>query len=275
MDRSATRAMWVWDTSIEESQDETKDLAEFCVVEGIRTVFYSVSGAPPERRESLASFASSMHSGGIEVHALFGDARWGLPGEHRRALDVARSIHAYDDEASPAEKLDGIQDDSEVYTLATWAFNPFGMLEGYLELMGRISRLSSGRLTLGAAVPCWFTDEVTGGGKCGGTGTLGERLLEVLDYVALMSYRDSAEGPDGTISMSLPFVEAAATAGKKAFVGQETQPGLVPPNISFHGMSEEYTRGEFAKIDAFFAGHPGYAGIAVHQYRSYRGLLGR
>lgn len=269
----AVTAMWVWDTKIENNADEVDLLRLFCEREGIRTIFYSVYEITVDRELTLRSLLRAMHRSSIEVHALFGKAEWGLSEFHNEPMGIVRQILAFNSLAPANERFDGIHDDSEVYALATWAFNPLEMLGSYLELIEGLSDLIGPDLKFGAAVPFWFTERSLSASACSRARTLAEEIFFYVDYVAIMAYRDRAFGQGGTIEISKPFIEIAGAAGKKAYVGQETQPDLNPSYMSFYGKPASYMRGEFKKIDSYFEGHSGYAGIAAHRYRTYRALL--
>ncbi len=241
----------------------------FCLRESVTEIFYNSNGFCVERWGSLNRLISQLTEKGIKVHALFGDNKWAMREYHQEALSLAGEIMKYNARFDEEFRFSGIHDDSEFYTLSLWALSPLELAAEYLVLIEKIREIIGDSMQLGAAVPFWFADGRISLESERGMKTLGELLFEHLDYVALMSYRDCASGPNGSISISEPFIALADRLRKRVYVGQETQHDLFPSFLSLHGRSPAQIRKEFEKIDFRFEKEPSYAGIAIHHYRSY------
>ncbi len=268
-ERKKSRALWVWDDSIEKNREEIERLAKFCLAESVNDIFYTSRGLSEKRWSGISTLISCLSKKGVKVHALFGESSWALREYHSDAISLIKQISLYNASFEEDCRFSGIHDDSEFYTLSLWALSPLAMAEEYLMLLQKIRELIGSSMQMGAAVPFWFADSRICLEHEPRMRTLGEKVMEKLDYVAIMSYRDSACGPNGSISISEPFINLGNELGKRVYVGQETQPGLFPPFLTLYGKSARQIRKEFEKIDSRFEKEPSYAGIAIHHYRSY------
>jgi hypothetical protein len=100
-----------------------------------------------------------------------------------------------------------------------------------------------------------------------------EHMMDIVDYLAVMSYHDLASE---TIDEAEHEVEIAREKGKKTWVGAETLDIASEYNglrsITFYEEGLEEMEKELKAVEEKYRKNPGFKGIAVHCYRSYRRL---
>ncbi|MFH1848170.1 MAG: hypothetical protein ABH825_03010 [Candidatus Omnitrophota bacterium] len=271
--------MWVWDVSIISSAGLTDDLARFCGKKNINRLYLSAYNFNKDNNKHYRAFNRRMHRNNIYVHALAGDPRWGLERYHQQPLRWIEDVLSFNRASKSAERFDGMHSDTEVYLLGRpWQANKNQVLKEYLDLNRKImdlKEIEEANITFGVDMPFWYDDDPSMQTEWNGrTMAPSYHILDTVDSVNVMDYRNSAEGPNGSIALAANEIEYADTAGKKVYIGQETKENVYPVYITFGGMSESGMEKEIDKIVRAYSGHPSFAGIAIHHYRSYKKMTG-
>jgi len=272
------RAMWVWDVKIAVSGSETRGLIDFCKSNNIELLYLSAFSFTGERPQAYKSFNTLAHKNGIKVHALAGDPRWCIEKYHKQPIEWVKKIIEFNKSSKPEERFDGIQSDAEPYVLGkVWENKKEMLLKWYLDLNQKIVDLidtEEAQIIYGAAIPFWYDDDASMQVEWHGTVKPPSfHVLDTTDTVAVMDYRNFAEGPNGSITLARFEVEYAGEVGKKIYIGQETKKDVYPEYVSFGTLDVNIMEKEINKLTQAYIGHPGFAGIAIHHYRSYKKLL--
>jgi len=186
----------------------------------------------------------------------------------RRVLD-------YNAAARPDERFDGINLDIEPHVLDQWAEQKLQLLGQFLDLgkaLMELKHASGQALAVGPAIPFWLDGIVLD--WQGRTKPVSEQLIDLYDYVALMDYRDHAEGPDGIVSLGADEVEYANRRHKKVVIGVDFTPGEIQ-KTSFDHLVEADLERELELTERAFHGSPAFAGFALHHFEAYRRWLER
>jgi len=101
---------------------------------------------------------------------------------------------------------------------------------------------------------------------------LGQWLISKHDQVAIMSYRDRAEGPNSVASLSAEELEWADELGKTVLLGVETKRSSEGNHVTFYEEGGRQLNLELAKLPGLIGEHPSYGGIAVHSYEHWKAL---
>ena len=280
------RAMWVWDARTVTEGKATNDLLRFCHRRSIGTLYLSAYNLQPPLEDSYKNFNRQAHQMGIIVHALAGDPRWGQTRYHDVPLHWVESVCEFNARAKPEERFDGIHTDVEVYLLSkSWAERPAEMLGGYLDLNAKIadkihnlpkpkkSSPDDKPFLFGVDLPFWFDDDASYRILWHGLVKLPtQHVLDTVDTITVMAYRNFAEGSDGTIHLVSLELNYADPLGKKVVIGQETQEDLFPSYVTFGGTSCAKMRQELEKVQMAVGHRPSFGGFAFHHYESYRKL---
>ena len=269
------RAMWVWDARIVLGEASSARLLQFCKSHRMDTLYLSAYDLRSPVNERYRQFNRKAHNAGIAVHALAGDPRWGKPQYHHIPLEWVESVRRFNASAAEPERFDGVHHDIEVYLLSkTWRERPELLLGGYLDLNLKIAqKVEQDPLLLGVDIPFWFDDDSSYRILWNGTIKLpAQHVLDTVDSITVMAYRNFAEGSDGTVQLVSLEMAYADQMGKPVVIGQETQENLYPSYITFGGTSCDALRREMEKIEGVLGDRSSFGGFAIHHYDSYRKL---
>lgn len=274
----STKAIWAWDfyDAASNSQKITS-LLEFLKDQNINLLFIGTSRTLPDQPATYTELINRAHAEGIRVFALVGRAEWALEGRHRDALAELRQVLAFN-ASHPDSTFDGIQFDIEPHVLPEYQTKRGSVNYQYLQVLKKIAaeiRTSGDPLEFNAAIPCWYaTGENPVMVETGGQRKpLSYFVLDIVDTVSVMAYRDTA---DRQIRASLAEADYAASLGKKVYIGAETSPpngSTIPNEITYYNKGLVYMNQQIQAINAYYAKHAGFGGIAIHQYPAYRIML--
>ena len=256
-----TRAMWVWDTS---TPTATVDLA---VSAGIDQLFVAV---PPNLTTSsqlpaIKSLADRAKAAGIRVDALGGDPGW---------VDNPSWVVTYWLKPAKSSGLfTGIHVDVEPYSTPAWTSNQPTVVSKYLTLLDKL-KANAGTSPIEADIPFWFnTIHATASG--GASSSLDREIMKRTAGVTVMSYRNTATGPDGTLDIAAAALAAGVALGKPVRLGQETTylgDTAVDRKQTFYGWTRTDMEAQLAQVNAGAAAYSSYAGLAIHSAGGYAAM---
>ncbi|MBI3333105.1 MAG: hypothetical protein HYZ93_03320 [Candidatus Omnitrophica bacterium] len=269
--------MWVWDARAAADPHSRQELLAFCQSHHVGTLYLSAYNLKPPMEGFYREFNRQAHRLGVAVHALGGDPRWGVPRYHSIALEWVAAVHDLNARAPAAERFDGIHTDVEVYLLSrSWNEDPAQLLGGYLDLNAEIVqalRADPDPIPFGVDIPFWFDDDPSYRILWHGVvKPPSYHVLDTVDGVTVLAYRNFSEGTDGTIQLVSLEMDYADQVGKRIMIGQETQKDLFPAYVTFGGTSCAQLKREMKKIANAFNGRRSFGGFAIHHYKSYREL---
>ena len=240
------RALWLWDSpAILGDASARQALLTRCRCAHIDRIWMQVSlereraadGTPRLAHvESWRALLRDAHAAGLTVEALEGSPAYALRRHHGEALAVVDAIIAHHRRVDPAERFDGLHFDIEPHGLYRWRFPEARerMATELVELLVESQRrLRAERLRFGVALPFWLQVQDEATREPIGVATFEGRrdsaahhLIDRLDYVALMSYRDAALGPNGFVAITRDLLAYAGRAKQaRVFLGLETADG--------------------------------------------------
>jgi hypothetical protein len=284
----AERAVWTWEKesyAMVESTAAADDAVTFLRAKHIKTVYlyadaYKDRNLLVSRPELYRGFIRRLHGDGMRVYALLGSAylhteEYVLPERRKEALAMFQRVLTYNKAAKAAEKFDGVNMDIEPHILDQWSAQKDRLLLQFLDLgaaMMALKRASGQTLAVGPAIPFWL-DGITLTWR-GRTKPVSEHVIGIYDYVALMDYRDHAEGRDGMISHAAGELKYAGLRGRKVVIGVEVTPNEIR-KVSFNHLAEADLERELALAERAFSPQPAFGGFVLHHYRGYRVWLDR
>lgn len=284
----ASRAVWTWEEpsyAMLDSPQAADEALAFLQRKKIDVVYLyadAFGDRNPVVRQSwlYRDFIRAAHACGIQVYALLGSwylhtERYVLPRHHRKAKAMLQRVLDYNAAAAPDARFDGVNYDIEPHLLDEWedATRP-RLLRGFLDMsaaMMEAKRKSGQTLPIGPAMPFWWDGielEWRGVRKL-----VSEHVIDLTDYVALMDYRNRADGRDSILSHAQDEMAYADRVGKRVVIGLEFNPGE-PAKLSFHGMGEAAFEAEAGKVEAAYGKRPAFAGFVFHHYEGYRRFVG-
>ena len=286
-DAAGPRAIWTWeeDTTAMLQQPAVAGRAiAFLKSKSVDTVFLYADAfdgrnpivADPAQYRRLVR---RLHASGLRVYALLGSGylhteRYVLPKHHADAVAMLQRVLDYNRTAAPSERFDGVNVDIEPHILAEWSTRKMALLAGFLDMseaLMRTMRASGQVLPVGPAIPFWLDGiELEWNGR---RKPVSQHTQDIYDYVALMDYRDRAEGGDGIVSHAMDELRYGEAIGRKVLIGVETMPNAIK-KVSFHHLGEADLERELGKTRDAVGGMPSFGGFVVHHYGSYRRWLG-
>ncbi len=256
--RNTVRAMWVWEVEkLLLDQKERDVFFKFCQDHKISELFLQI----PYKFENdltpfvvcvlkhpgkLAEFIKSARKQNILCHALDGFPEFSLSEHHPRVLAQVNAIIDFNRAVEPDARYYGVHLDNEPYQLLGFdGPEREKILTQFLDLNQKIMDLIANEksdLVYGVDIPFWF-DEGTEDNNYivtfnGERKDSAKHLIDILDNVGIMDYRNFAGGADGMIRHAEKEIEYANWMGKKIYLGIETFK-YKPTKVSFlNGLPE-------------------------------------
>jgi hypothetical protein len=281
------RAIWTWEGesyAMLESEGEAAQGIAFLKAKSVGTIYLYADAwrgrnlivSQPERYRRLLR---RMHGAGLKVYALLGSGylhteRYVLPRHRMDAVAMLKRVLDYNAQAAPEERFDGINLDIEPHILAEWSTRKMELLAGFIELSDALMRVkaqSGQALPMGPAIPFWLDGiplEWQGRRK-----PVSQHVQDIYDYVALMDYRDHAEGGDGLVSHAMDELAYGEAIGRPVLIGIETAPNEIR-KVSFHHLGEAELERELAATSRSVGAMRAFGGYVIHHYAAYRRWLG-
>lgn len=282
------RAIWMWEKDsyrMVEDRSFAHDSASFLKHRKVSTLYlYADSYGGRTLIESDAAgyrrLLRELHGRGIKTYALLGSAylhteAYVLPERRAAAMTMLQRVLTYNAAAPPAERFDGVNLDIEPHILDQWSSRKEQLLEQFLDLglaFMSLKRASGQSLAIGPAIPFWLDGiELEWRGK---KKPVSEHVIDIYDYVALMAYRDKAEGHDGILYHSASEIDYADKVNKRVVVGVDITPGE-PLKLSFDHLTEKDLERELSLGDKALRGRKAFGGFVLHHFSAYRRWLAR
>lgn len=294
-DPSQEQGLWDWDTPSTVSAAQMQAAVDDAAANGFNAIYLSIDdyltidALPSSTAKAaqladyegeVATFLSLAAQKNISVDAEAGKEDWAEPQNLWKSADIMTFVANYN--ATHAQKFRGVQYDVEPYLLSGYNDDEAKYLTQYVELVeGLVNQDKTVGLPLSLDVPSFYNDviqwtpEVTVDGV---TAYTYNQLLRLLGEVPqstmlIMAYRNTAEGPDGTIDIAQPDVQEADGTGVKVIVGQET--GDVPPSyVTFYGETTSQLFTQMGIVEQSFASDPSFTGMAVDYLEPFMALPG-
>lgn len=168
----AERAIWMWEEdayAVLESPRQAHDALAFLQRHHIGTLYLYADAHEGrhwlrDQPQRYAAFIRSVHARGMKVHALLGS--WGLhteryilPEQREAALAMVREVLAYNQQAEPQARFDGINLDIEPHVLDDWSQRREAYLKMFLEVSEAwmaLKREMDQSLRIGPAIAFWL-----------------------------------------------------------------------------------------------------------------------
>ncbi|MFN3310205.1 MAG: hypothetical protein ACK40R_00685 [Thermomonas sp.] len=284
----APRAVWTWERpsyAMLESPQVAAEALVFLQRKRIDTLYlyadaYQGRNLLVQQPERYRGLIRAAHARGIRVYALLGSwylhtERYVLPRQQHKAVAMLRRVLDYNAAAPAGARFDGVNYDIEPHLLDEWEdATRVRLLRGFLDMtaaMMEARRKSGQALPVGPAMPFWWDGiplEWRGARK-----PVSEHVIDLTDYVALMDYRNFAQGRDSILAHAASEMAYADRVGKRVVIGLEFNPGE-PAKLSFHGMTEAAFEAEAGKVETAYRTRPAFAGFVFHHYEGYRRFVG-
>lgn len=283
------RGMWIYKTdAIAASAEASDQLFDFCAKRHITDLFWQVhfarlddGGRALKNADVTRAFLQRAHARSLRVHALFGDPSHALRAKHGIVFASVDGVNAFNRDGPTDAHFDGVHLDIEPHGLPQWKKADVtlkcDLLSQFVEVnhkaVARVHAADPG-LVYGVDIVFWL-DKTTPEGEVaypvefqGVTKDAAKHLLDVVDHVAIMSYRGTAEGKNGIIPLVSKTIAYADTRKAKVFVGAKMA-DIGPKMEGFYGQTETQMMTTLKSVDDAYRPHVGYAGLAFFMYEAF------
>lgn len=257
-----TKATWLWNTVL--IKTEAKEMLKFSADHGVRTIYLQTNS--DISASYYKSFIKQAGALDIRVDALSGAPSWGLTSERYKITSFLDWVKAYQNGAAEDEKFQGVHVDIEPHVLPQWKSDQTSVIRQWQENVQYLTdNVREMNLPVAADIPFWLCNYTT----ADGTSTLSRFMISQYDAVAIMSYRDTADGIYSTAKREL---EEANYLGKPAFASVETKPSSEGEFITFYEEGKAYMDSQLGKLQQLAQVNTSFAGVSVHDLDGWRSL---
>lgn len=268
---SFTTATWIWDAKLISSQEE--EIVAFAFENNINLIYLHIE---PTRvsPQAYRSFIKEANQANIKVEALGGDPNWAYTANRQSITDLISWVKAYNQSAKEDERFSGIHVDIEPYLLDDWKKDQAAIVNQWLKNVDYLlaETKKDTRLQVSADLPFWIdTVEVPGESE-----KVSNWMLQRLDSITLMAYRNHAKGHNGIVDIVEKTLEAAKTEKKASvIVGVNILESSEGKNVSFHEDGTQEMKQQLVILQDELSGNPAFAGSAIHDYESWKHVTQR
>ena len=195
-----TRAMWLW------SRPAPAEVVSWAQAHGVREILAYTPTRPD--LAWLRDLRARSAAAGISLAALGGEPAWTT--QHAAALSWLRAVTA-------TGLFDAVHVDVEPHALAAWQSDRARTAQQYVTLLEKLNAATT--LRVEADVAFWYGEVLLPRKQ-----NLADEVLRRVDAVTVMSYRDSAAGPNSVTAVGADFLRRGAALRKPVRLGVETQP---------------------------------------------------
>lgn len=284
---------WLWTPTLQMTDSYMVMILDEAKQNGVNVMYMSIDSyldiftmpkgaARAEKKaafvEKVRTFIRLANQRGIEVDAEAGWQNWAEEGHEYKGLAIVNFVKNFNKENS--EKFRGFQYDVEPYLLPEFKENPEEVLGRFISLIDKTEKfIGEDKLRFSVVVPDFFDekDKMTPKFSYGDSrkASTFKHLLNILDRrenssVIVMSYRNFAEGVDGSIEVTQNEMNTARKGRHitRIIVAQETG-DVPPPYITFHNTSKNHFEQEISKINKAFSPSSNFGGLAIHYINAY------
>ncbi|WP_345242098.1 hypothetical protein [Pontibacillus salipaludis] len=255
---------WMWNTPtiMREPDEVLQDLK----AKHVQKLYLQVNRDVPEYY--YKSFIKKASQQGIDVYALGGSTKWLKRGDQRLPL-FKEWVIEYQKEANKTEQFDGFHLDIEPHAADGWDTDQQEMILRFQKIIADFKLLANElQLPLELDQPFWF-DSVNYDNESFGKGILSEWVIQQVDGVTLLAYRNFSEGNNGINKLVEKEMAYAEQVDRKVEVAIETKrTGL--DYLSFYGFTQKDIDQVFAEVSTQYESYPSFNGFAVHRFESWR-----
>lgn len=266
-----TMATWIWDARRIETQAE--EIIAFAKQNEINLIYLHIKPVEISPR-TYRSFIKRANQADIRVEALGGDPNWAYAANRERIRYLVDWVKAFNSQAAEDERFQGIHVDIEPYVLPDWEKDRETIVRQWLENIEYlvVETKKDSQLPVSADLPFWI-DEVQVPGTQQKVSTW---MLERLDSITLMAYRNHTKGANGIVEIVQNIVvEADELQKRSVIVGVNIRDSEEGENVSFHAHGTAEMKSQLAILQKELGRNPSFAGSAIHDFESWTEIYRR
>lgn len=258
------RGTYIWEAH--EVVQNSREILDFAKEKNLNWLYVRLDLEQPY--SSYSSFVKEAAEAGIEVHAMGGHPIWALEENRPRMLRLVNYVKNYNRAVEGNERFHGIHLDIEPYVLPAWKEDSQQVIsEWTANLDAFVTELKKdSNLEASMDMAVWLDKyKVTGQDI-----SLSKWMINRMDHVSLMAFRDSAEGSNGIIAVSREEIAFADELGKPLLISVEIKESHEGDHITFYEEGAAYMEAELAKLPELLKDSTSYTGSIVHAYTYWK-----
>lgn len=265
-------AMWLWENPVHATTDargrgyaeaDPTVVAGFARAQGVSTVHVATPWGSDEGEVAvwLDDITQALQAEAIAVSVLGGDPTW---------LNDPSLGAEWTRDALRGRDIDRVQLSLEPWTQPLWNVDRARAVAQWQAAMDAVRAELPTGVELGVDAPAWLAsveDETAE--------PLFAHVLTRADSVAVVAFRDVAEGDDGILALSADARAQSEAAGVPYTIGLETDsPRLTGgPEYTFFDEGAAVLDEQARIVHAALVDAPGYRGVAIERFRTWRDLV--
>ncbi|SEM63199.1 hypothetical protein SAMN04488688_11681 [Paenibacillus sp. cl141a] len=258
------RGTYIWEAH--EVVQNSQEILDFAKEKKLNWLYVRLDLEQPY--SSYSSFVKQAAAAGIEVHAMGGHPIWALEENRPRMMRLVNYVKSYNRAVEGDERFHGIHLDIEPYVLPAWKEDSQQVISEWTAnldaFVNELKKDSSLEASMDMAV--WLDRyKVTGEDM-----SLSKWMINRMDHVSLMAFRDVAEGSNGIVGVSKEEIAFADELGKPIKISVEIKASHEGDHITFHEEGAAYMEEELAKLPALLKDSPSFTGSVVHAYAYWK-----
>ncbi|WP_110932890.1 hypothetical protein [Paenibacillus bouchesdurhonensis] len=257
------RGTYIWEAN--EVIQNSQEILDFAMEKQLNWLYVRLDLQQPF--SSYSSFVKQAAAAGIEVHALGGTPTWALEENLPWMMRLVNYVKNYNRAVEGDERFHGIHVDIEPYVLPEWRTEPQQIItEWTSNLDAFVTELKKdSNLEASMDMAVWLDKyQVTGEDI-----SLSKWMIDRMDHVSLMAFRDSAEGSNGIVAVTKEEIAFANELGKPIYISVEIKESHEGNHITFYEEGAAYMEEELAKLHELLK-DSSFKGTLVHAYIYWR-----
>ena len=261
------KSTWLWDTT--QIKENSPDIFKFLKENNVNSVYLQVNS--DVSTVYYQRFIQEASDKGILVFALGGSPEWLVTNNLKKNApeDFNLWLKEYQRISKKNQQFAGIHLDVEPYLLTDWEHDYQNVVKKYQDILMKAKQYSNDlNITFEVDIPFWF-DNQHFDNEIYGRGLLIDWIIDHVDGVTIMAYRNSINGPNGIKELSSYEINYANTVGKKVTIGIETQP-LPESYLTFYEKGRNTMEQSILELFHIYDEEESFQGIAIHSYESWK-----
>ncbi|RAR44164.1 hypothetical protein [Paenibacillus sp. MDMC362] len=257
---SIVRGTYIWEAH--EVIQNSQEILDFAKEKNLNWLYVRLDLEQPY--SSYSSFVKQAAAAGIEVHAMGGHPIWALEENRPRMMQLVNYVKNYNRAVEGNERFHGIHLDIEPYVLPAWRENSQQVIsEWTANLDAFVTELNKdSNLEASMDMAVWLDKYKVPGQDM----SLSKWMINRMDHVSLMAFRDTAEGSNGIVGVAKEEIAFADELGKPIKISVEIKASHEGDHITFYEEGAAYMEKELAKLPDLLKDSPSFTGSVVHAY---------
>ncbi|NMO96833.1 hypothetical protein [Paenibacillus lemnae] len=258
------RGTYIW--RAEEVIHNSREILDFAKEKNLNFLYVRLDLQQPF--SAYRSFMKEASSAGIEVHALGGHPIWALQENRDRMLKLVNYVKDYNRVVEGDERFHGIHLDIEPYVLPEWSADSQNVITQWTSNIDAFVRELKADSSLKASMDMavWLDKHPVPGEGI----SVSEWMIDRMDHVSLMAFRDRAEGSNGILSVTREELAIAERLGKPMLISVEIKESHEGGHITFYEEGAAFMEQELATVQKHLQQSSSFRGNLVHAYEYWR-----